>query len=72
MAKDPQTRITELEIQLAHLQRLFEQLNDVVTQQAGRVDKIAAAQKKLEEKINQTRVGESESVDPLDEKPPHY
>jgi SlyX protein len=72
MISESEARITELEIQLAHLQRLFEQLNDVVTQQAGRVDQLAAAQKKLEEKLNQARAAESESVDPLDEKPPHY
>ena len=34
MAKDPQERMTELEIQLAHVQRLYEQLNEVVTEQS--------------------------------------
>ena len=72
MSGDLEKRIVELEIQLAHVQRMFDQLNDVVTEQAGRVDKLAAAQKKLQEKLEQSNAKGSEASDPLDEKPPHY
>ncbi len=66
-------RITELEIQLAHVQRMYEQLNEVVTSEAMRADRM---QRRLDTLTQQFKDIKSKSVepasDPLDEKPPHY
>lgn len=66
-------RITQLEIQLAHVQRLYEQLNEVVTSEAMRADKL---QRKVDTLTTQLKEVKQKSVepvgDPLDEKPPHY
>ena len=73
MTKDPEQRITELEISLAHVQRLYEQLNEVVTDQATEIDNMRRANKQLHDKVERLKSGGIESaVDPLDEKPPHY
>ncbi len=72
MAKSSEERITELEIQLAHAQRMFDQLNDVVTEQARRMDQIVEAQKKLDEKIKSNQNQTEAPIDLVDEKPPHY
>ncbi|QDT11414.1 SlyX family protein [Planctomycetes bacterium K23_9] len=72
MSDNTDKRVTELEMQLAHLQRMFDQLNDVVTDQSMRLDKIALEQKKLREKVQNSQTGSDGPVDPLDEKPPHY
>ncbi|MGB7347896.1 MAG: SlyX family protein [Pirellulaceae bacterium] len=72
MAKTSEDRITELEIQLAHVQRMFDQLNEVVTEQALRLDQVVAHQKKLSEKIAKQQNDGDSPVDPLSEKPPHY
>ena len=39
MSSEPKDRITELEIQLAHVQRLYEQLNEVVTAQSKEIER---------------------------------
>ena len=73
MGKSDSDRITELEIQLAHLQRTYDQLNEVVTEQALRLDQMVAAKKQQDAKIDRLLAAHDEqSTDPLDEKPPHY
>jgi uncharacterized coiled-coil protein SlyX len=73
MAKDPQERMTELEIQLAHVQRLYEQLNEVVTEQSGRIDLLERRCHQLQTQYKELKERQPESgLDPLDEKPPHY
>ncbi|NND97498.1 MAG: SlyX family protein [Pirellulaceae bacterium] len=72
MARDLTERITDLEIQLAHVQRLFDQLNDVVTDQSSRLSQMERVMKQIEEKVKQIKPADQQSVDPLDEKPPHY
>ncbi|TWU60188.1 hypothetical protein Poly51_04630 [Rubripirellula tenax] len=71
--RDAKARLIELEIQIAHVQRLYEQLNEVVTEEALRADRI---QHKLDTLTNQVRDLKNKSPesagDPLDEKPPHY
>ena len=65
-------RITELEFQLAHHQRLCEQLNEVVvqhTQQFLRMERIIL---RLEEQLKLLREQRKEAFDPGIEKPPHY
>jgi SlyX protein len=65
-------RITELEIQLAHQQRICEQLNEVVvehTQQMMRYERILI---RMEDQVKSLREQRKEAFDPHQEKPPHY
>jgi uncharacterized coiled-coil protein SlyX len=74
MPQSVEQRIETLEITVAHLQRLNEQLNEVVTRQSleadqmtRRIERLEALAKDLKEKQQS-----QEPFDPLDEKPPHY
>lgn len=68
-----QDRLTQLEIQLAHVQRLYEQLNEVVTSEAMRADKLQRKVDTLSSQLKEVKQKSSEpDRDPLDEKPPHY
>ncbi len=67
-----QARITDLEIGLAHIQRMYEQLNEVVTSQSLENQRMERRVSRLEEQIKQLKEKPQEATDPLDEKPPHY
>ncbi len=69
---DLPSRITELEMQLAHLQRLYDQLNEVVIQQAMAADRMVRTMAELENQIKQLKEKPTPAPDPRDEKPPHY
>jgi SlyX protein len=68
----PSERLTELEIQAAHIQRLYDHLNEVVTSQATLIDRLTRRLAKLEEQLQNLKVKSEPPIDPLDEKPPHY
>ncbi len=70
--KPEPNRVTELEIGLAHLQRQFELLNEVVTEQADRLDKANKRIAKFEEMLESVKTAAESTSDPIDEKPPHY
>ncbi|MGB7327587.1 MAG: SlyX family protein [Rubripirellula sp.] len=71
--KNNADRLTELEIQLAHVQRMYEQLNDVVTTEAMRGDRIQRKVDALTVQLKEVKNKSAEpATDPLDEKPPHY
>ena len=73
MEKSTEDRVTELEIQLAHAQRLYEQLNEVVTEQSRRLDLIERLCERLQTQYKELKERQPESrFDPVDEKPPHY
>lgn len=72
MAGDPAERVTELEIQLAHLQRQYDQLNEVVTEQASLSDRMSRQIRELQEQVKELKTKPLAEGDPLDEKPPHY
>ena len=72
MNSDLHERITELEIQLAHVQRLYEQLNEVVTSQTIQADRMARRMAQLQDQMRQLKAKPLPPIDPLDEKPPHY
>jgi SlyX protein len=72
MSRDLEDRVTELEVQLAHTQHLFDQLNAVVTEQAIKIDRISRAIGKLRESVDDLKHKSEEKLDPLDDKPPHY
>ncbi|MFK8115175.1 MAG: SlyX family protein [Rubripirellula sp.] len=72
MTRSIDDRVIELEIQLAHVQRLYEQLNEVVTEQALAADKMQHRVDRLQQRVSEMKNKSTEVVDPLDEKPPHY
>ena len=72
MTRTPEDRITDLEVELAHVQRLYEQLNEVVTAQGREIDRIERRFQQLHGQFKELKEKQPESFDPLDEKPPHY
>ncbi len=71
-SNDTQDRLTALETQLAHAQRLYEQLNEVVTEQAMQADRTQRRVSELENQYKSMKEKPHADSDPLDEKPPHY
>ena len=65
-------RIDELEFQFAHLQRIYDQLNEVVTEQADGIDRLTRRVTSLETQYAELKQASDATDDPLDEKPPHY
>ena len=66
-------RITDLEIHVTHLQRLFDQLNEVAVQQSTQLQKMERELRELREQFKRLKTQQSdEPHDPFDEKPPHY
>ncbi|MDB4679024.1 SlyX family protein [bacterium] len=72
MALNHEDRITKLEIQLAHTQRLVEQLNEVITEQGKNLDRINRVIVRFEQKLDDFKYKVEDKRDLLDEKPPHY
>ena len=75
MANDPTSRIEKLEIELAHQQRVTEQLNEVVTEQTRQLMRLARSVEQLTKQVVELRKrpDASEPAPTLeDEKPPHY
>ncbi len=70
--KTQQERITELEISLAHLQRQYDVLNEVVTEQTSRLDRVVKQIARWEQRLDRLKHAVETESDPLDEKPPHY
>lgn len=73
-AADSLDRLERLEFELAHLQRLYDQLNEVVTQQTRQVDRQAKQIEHLQTQLKEVKQkpASAEPFDPLEEKPPHY
>ena len=69
---DLPARVTELEVQLTHVLRLYDQLNEVVTQQALDADRRQRKILELQQQVKQLKEKPAAAVDPMDEKPPHY
>lgn len=68
-----QQRVTELEISLAHQQRLCEQLNEVVTEQTRKLMHLERLIPRLEEQLRELQNWRKSAQEPLpDERPPHY
>ena len=72
MSKDPEERLTELEIQIAHVQRTYDQLNEVVTEQTLEIDRLQRRLGRLADQLERMKAKPEMPPDPLDEKPPHY
>ncbi|MCC6509905.1 MAG: SlyX family protein [Pirellulaceae bacterium] len=65
-------RLTELEFQFAHQQRLYEQLNQVVVEHTQQILRLERTNLRLEDQIKILREQRKEAFDPGLEKPPHY
>lgn len=65
-------RISELEFQLAHQQRLCEQLNEVMIEHTQQIMRLERVILRCEEQVKSLREQRKESFDPGLEKPPHY
>ncbi|MGR3511179.1 MAG: SlyX family protein [Paracoccaceae bacterium] len=63
---------TEIEERLAHLERLTDELNDVVAKQAGEIDRLTARVTLLMEREAGREAEGSGGVIFGDETPPHY
>ncbi|KAA5545228.1 SlyX family protein [Roseiconus nitratireducens] len=70
--KTDSEKIVDLQVQLAHLQRQYEVLNDVVTDQAGRLDRLRKQVQQWERVVESLKNDDQAPGDPLEEKPPHY
>ena len=62
-------RLEHLESQLAHLDRQYEQLNQVVIDQAKTLRKMQATQQRMAETVE---TAELDRVKSTNAKPPHY
>jgi uncharacterized coiled-coil protein SlyX len=72
---DPVIRIERLEMELAHQQRVTEQLNEVVTEQTKELLRLSRAFDRLTKQVVELRkqpAGNEPSPTLEDEKPPHY
>ena len=67
-----QERVTELETLLTHQQRIISELNEVIIQQAQRLDELLLRIGQLDGKLDglQDQLVEQRNLE--DEKPPHY
>ncbi len=72
MQPDCNERLTALESQLSHVERLYEQLNEVVTEQAMGIDRMERRISQLQVQFKEWKESKQVEIDPLDEKPPHY
>jgi uncharacterized coiled-coil protein SlyX len=71
MPLDSESRITELELLVTHLQRDVDALNSVVVEQQKQLDGLHRLLTKLDHRVEEFFDGE-ETRDPVAEQPPHY
>ena len=64
-------RLQKLELSLMHLQNDYDQLNEVVIDQANRLELLQRSISKLTDRVAQSKQP-TEPRDPEAEKPPHY
>ena len=68
-----ETRIEELESQLAFQEDALEQFNAIVTRQQGQIDDLAGQVKYLRDQLLEAASSlQDVQSDPAQEKPPHY
>ncbi len=64
-------RLIDLEIRLAHHERMAEEVSDILSAQAAAIDRLTAQIRHLRERLGEAEAGWGRS--PQDEKPPpHY
>jgi uncharacterized coiled-coil protein SlyX len=62
-------RLQKIESSLAHLEHLYEQLNEVVLAQGKQLDKMGSQQQRLSQTVEGI---ELDRIRSLKQKPPHY
>jgi uncharacterized coiled-coil protein SlyX len=62
-------RLEKIESHVAHLEHLYEQLNQVVLDQGRQLAKVGAQQQRISQTVES---GERERIKFTDPKPPHY
>lgn len=65
-------RFINLEMRLAHQERLIDELNDVLTDQQTRLTRLEAVSESLKDRLRAIGEGGAEPTAPDDERPPHY
>jgi SlyX protein len=66
---DPETRLTEVEMALAHQERLAEELSDVVRAQAARIDRL---ERRIAEVAERMAAAEAQATGARPEPPPPH
>jgi uncharacterized coiled-coil protein SlyX len=69
--QQPSERMTELELQLMHLQNDLESLSQMVLENGRTIDQLRAVVTRLTDKLESQQTTPEERF-PEDEKPPHY
>jgi len=68
-----ESRLEALESKLAHLELAFDELNQVVYEQAKRLDKLQAQAEKFQGRLKEVVEDlQSQPFSAEDERPPHY
>jgi SlyX protein len=65
------TRLDQIEIKLAHLERALTELNDVVIRQQREIDRLTTLNRQLKDQLELLEGGGGASAEGF-EKPPHY
>jgi SlyX protein len=65
------TRLDQIEIKLAHLERALTELNDVVIRQQREIELLTARNRQLKDQLELVEAGGGASAEGF-EKPPHY
>lgn len=66
------TRLTELEVQNAHLTHVVDELSDVVSSHAKEIDTLTRRVRMLMERLAEQDLVTGDSVPLSDQKPPHW
>ena len=65
-------RLTELETSMMHLQNDYDSLNEVVLENARRLEKLTGMLQRLTERVDSSAAESAVPRNAEDEKPPHY
>lgn len=69
MDQETSRRIENIESSIAHLERQYEQLNEVIVEQAGVIKKLLSQQQRMAETVETAEIDRIKSTNA---KPPHY
>jgi SlyX protein len=69
--KNSDERLIDLETRLAYQDHTIQQLNDIVSAQQKQIDQLTATLKVLADRFREA-ARDASSIDPGNEKPPHY
>jgi SlyX protein len=65
----PNSRIDDLEMRVAHQEKMIGELNEVITAQWKKIDTLERQLKRLGEELSELDAGEAPAAN---QKPPHY